>query len=197
MKSDLAIRRSEYRGSNFVGKGGAETALTEKRNKQKDKLRDLFAEKIVRPPQAVSQALTRCLGSNSGSSRTAAVCVATRIFSPSQLVEVDNSVQVDHILGPVWRRQLPQQDASHDGRGISWNCVGVQFSPPRETGREATAATTNIPRYKNGWPGIPAGRFTSRLPRRPGTTPSKASSPNSRDGASSVECSGRLPTFRL
>src|ERR1700752_3497463 len=56
---------------------------------------------------------------------------------------------------------------------------------------------TNIPRYKNGWPGIPAGRFTSRLPRRPGSTPSKASSPNSRDGASSVECSGRLPTFRL
>ena len=47
------------------------------------------------------------------------------------------------------------------------------------------------------WPGIPAGRFTSRLPRRPGSTPSKASSPNSRDGASSVECSGRLPTFRL
>ena len=58
-------------------------------------------------------------------------------------------------------------------------------------------ATHNIPRYKNGWPGIPAGRFTSRLPRRPGSTPSKASSPNSRDGASSVECSGRLPTFRL
>ena len=51
--------------------------------------------------------------------------------------------------------------------------------------------------YKNGWPGIPAGRSTSRLPRRPGSTPSKASSPNSRDGASSVECSGRLPTFRL
>jgi transposase len=54
-----------------------------------------------------------------------------------------------------------------------------------------------IPRYKNGWPGIPAGRSTSRLPRRPGSTPSKASSPNSRDGASSVECSDRLPTFRL
>ena len=60
-----------------------------------------------------------------------------------------------------------------------------------------TTRPTNIPRYKNGWPGIPAGRFTSRLPLRPGSTPSKASSPNSRDSASSVECSGRLPTFRL
>jgi Homeodomain-like domain len=48
-------------------------------------------------------------------------------------------------------------------------------------------ATHKLPRYKNGWPGIPAGRSTSRLPRRPGSTPSKASSPNSRDGASSVE----------
>ena len=65
--------------------------------------------------------------------------------------------------------------------------------PPSST----TTRPTNIPRYKNGWPGIPAGRFTSRLPRRPGSTPSKASSPNSRDAASSVEWSGRLPTFRL
>ena len=67
--------------------------------------------------------------------------------------------------------------------------------PP--TPSSTTTRPTNIPRYKNGWPGIPAGRFTSRLPRRPGSTPSKASSPNSRDGASSVECSDRLPTFRL
>src|ERR1700738_2334122 len=67
----------------------------------------------------------------------------------------------------------------------------------RSTPSSTTTRPTNIPRYKNGWPGIPAGRFTSRLPRRPGSTPSKASSPNSRDGASSVECSGRLPTFRL
>jgi len=67
----------------------------------------------------------------------------------------------------------------------------------RSTPSSTTKRPTNIPRYKNGWPGIPAGRFTSRLPRRPGSTPSKASSPNSRDGASSVECSGRLPTFRL
>ena len=58
-------------------------------------------------------------------------------------------------------------------------------------------ATHKHPKVPNGWPGIPAGRFTSRLPRHPGSTPSKASSPNSRDGASSVECSGRLPTFRL
>src|SRR3984893_16449128 len=78
--------------------------------------------------------------------------------------------------------------------------------PPGEsthwTGRELAKAAgvtrpTNISRYKNGWPGIPAGRSTSRLPRRPGLTPSKASSPNSRDGVSSVECSGRLPTFGL
>jgi len=49
---------------------------------------------------------------------------------------------------------------------------------------------------KMAGPAIPAGRFTSRLPRRPGSTPSKASSPNSRDGVSSVECSDRLPTIQ-
>ena len=58
----------------------------------------------------------------------------------------------------------------------------------RSTPSSTTTRPPNIPRYKNGWPGIPAGRFTSRLPRRPGSTPSKASSPNSRDAASSVEC---------
>src|SRR4030081_4104488 len=58
-------------------------------------------------------------------------------------------------------------------------------------------ATHKHPKVQKCWPGIPAGRSTSRRPRRPGSTPSKASSPNSRDGASSVECSGRLPTFRL
>ena len=72
--------------------------------------------------------------------------------------------------------------------------AGANGDPRR---RRQLRRPTNIPRYKNGWPGIPAGRFTSRLPRRPGSTPSKASSPNSRDAASSVECSGRLPTFRL
>ena len=58
-------------------------------------------------------------------------------------------------------------------------------------------ATHKHPKVQKWLARHPAGRFTSRLPRRPGSTPSKASSPNSRDGASSVECSGRLPTFRL
>src|SRR6266403_1150855 len=39
----------------------------------------------------------------------------------------------------------------------------------RSTPSSTTTRPTNIPRYKNGWPGIPAGRFTSRLPRRPGS----------------------------
>ena len=58
-------------------------------------------------------------------------------------------------------------------------------------------ATHKHPKVQKWLARHPAGRSTSRLPRRPGSTPSKASSPNSRDGASSVECSGRLPTFRL
>jgi hypothetical protein len=44
-------------------------------------------------------------------------------------------------------------------------------------------ATQNIPRCAHGWPAILAGPSTSPRPPHPGSTPSRASSPNSRAGA--------------
>src|ERR1022692_891536 len=59
----------------------------------------------------------------------------------------------------------------------------------RSTPSSTTTQPTSIRRCANGWPGIPGGPSTSPQPRHPGSTPSRAFSPNSRAGASSVVCS--------
>ena len=51
----------------------------------------------------------------------------------------------------------------------------IRESTPSST----TTQPTSIRRCANGWPGIPAGRSTSRPHRHPGSTPSRASSPSS------------------
>jgi transposase len=63
------------------------------------------------------------------------------------------------------------------------------------TARKALHAIVD-PRCKNGWPGIRAGRSTSRPPRRHGSMPSRASSPSSPDAVSSAACSGRSTISR-
>src|ERR1019366_1826550 len=59
----------------------------------------------------------------------------------------------------------------------------------RSTPSSTTTQPTSIRRCANGWPGIPGGPSTSPQPRHPGSTPSRAFSPSSRAGASSVVCS--------
>ena len=55
-------------------------------------------------------------------------------------------------------------------------------SESRSTPSSTITQPTSIRRSANGWPGIPVGPSTSPQPRHHGSTPSRASSPNSRSG---------------
>jgi Homeodomain-like domain len=63
------------------------------------------------------------------------------------------------------------------------NTIEAYRSEKRSTPSSTTTPLTNIPRCAPGLPGIRAGPSTSPQPRHPGSTPSKASLPNSRVGA--------------
>jgi len=85
-----------------VGKGAEErdkiTAEIEKKNKERDRLRDRFAELVGRPPQGRDEMLRFELWHEQNGR-----CLYTDAeISPMQLVATDNSVQVDHIL--PWSR---------------------------------------------------------------------------------------------
>jgi CRISPR-associated endonuclease Csn1 len=70
----------------------------EKRNRERDRLRDLFAELVARPPQSNEEMLRFELWHEQ-----AGRCLYTdAAILPTQLVATDNSVQVDHIL--PWSR---------------------------------------------------------------------------------------------
>ncbi|MGH6821549.1 MAG: type II CRISPR RNA-guided endonuclease Cas9, partial [Methylocella sp.] len=85
-----------------VGKGIDERRKIEKgiedRNKEKDRLREKFAEDVGRPPASGEEMLRYELWRQQNGR-----CVyCDRAILPSQLVATDNSVQVDHIL--PWSR---------------------------------------------------------------------------------------------
>lgn len=74
----------------------------EKRNRQKDKMRALFADKIGRPPQDGSAGAEELLRFELWEQQ-GGWCLYNNVYiSPEQLVAKDNSVQVDHIL--PWSR---------------------------------------------------------------------------------------------
>src|SRR5579862_1360167 len=74
----------------------------EKRNKQRDKLRGLFAEKVGRPPQDGARGAEELLRFELWEQQNGFCLYTDEYISPGQLVASDNSVQVDHIL--PWSR---------------------------------------------------------------------------------------------
>ena len=102
------------------------------------------------------------------------------------MTQTTNAMAQRRCLPPSMCSTAPSSAATCSATGT--RSSSASSTPPRRrcrcewrsTPSSTTTRPTNIPRCKNGWPGIPAGRFTSRLPRRPGSTPSKASSRNSR-----------------
>jgi len=77
------------------------------------------------------------------------------------------------VIGRNMHRHRPRSSSAFSTPS-SRRCRRERRSTPSST----TMRPTSIRRYKNGWPGIPAGHSTSHPPRRHGSTPSKASSPN-------------------
>ncbi len=74
----------------------------EKRNKQKDRLRDLFAKEVGRHPQDGNRGKEELLRFELWNEQMGR-CLYTDVYiSPTQLVATDNSIQVDHIL--PWSR---------------------------------------------------------------------------------------------
>lgn len=74
----------------------------ERRNKQKDKLRDLFAKEVGRPPQEGDRGKEELLRFELWNEQMGRCLYTDDYISPTQLVAADNSVQVDHIL--PWSR---------------------------------------------------------------------------------------------
>jgi hypothetical protein len=68
----------------------------------------------------------------------------------------------------------------------NWSTLSPTTTPP-----------TNIPRSSSGSPSIRAGSFISPLPRHPGSTPSRASSQSSPEGASGAACSPPSLTSKM
>jgi CRISPR-associated endonuclease Csn1 len=70
----------------------------EKRNKHRDKLRELFQNEIGRPPLEGSRGTEEMLRFELWQEQKGRCLYSDTYISPSQLVDADNSVQVDHIL---------------------------------------------------------------------------------------------------
>ncbi|MGO9007217.1 MAG: type II CRISPR RNA-guided endonuclease Cas9 [Beijerinckiaceae bacterium] len=70
----------------------------EKRNKHKDKLRELFEKEIGRPPQEGSRGAEQMLRFELWQEQQGRCLYSDTYISPSQLAASDNSVQIDHIL---------------------------------------------------------------------------------------------------
>jgi len=74
----------------------------EKRNKQKDKLRELFEREVGRAPQDGDRGKEELLRFELWNEQKGRCLYSDAYISPTQLVASDNSVQVDHIL--PWSR---------------------------------------------------------------------------------------------
>jgi CRISPR-associated endonuclease Csn1 len=74
----------------------------EKRNKQKDKLRELFEKEVGRPPQDAERGAEELLRFELWNEQNGRCLYTDTYISPAQLAAPDNSVQVDHIL--PWSR---------------------------------------------------------------------------------------------
>ncbi len=74
----------------------------EKRNKQKDKLKELFAEDVGRAPEDGDRGKEELLRYELWREQNGRCLYSDASINPTQLVAADNSVQVDHIL--PWSR---------------------------------------------------------------------------------------------
>lgn len=74
----------------------------EKRNRQKDKLKELFAEDVGRAPQDGDRGKEELLRYELWREQNGRCLYSDASINPTQLVAADNSVQVDHIL--PWSR---------------------------------------------------------------------------------------------
>ncbi len=74
----------------------------EKRNRQKDKLRELFEKEVGRAPQQGDRGKEELLRFELWNEQKGRCLYSDAYISPSQLAATDNSVQVDHIL--PWSR---------------------------------------------------------------------------------------------
>lgn len=74
----------------------------ERRNKQKEKVRELFADKIGRPPQSGGPGAEELQRFELWEQQNGRCLYTDEYISPGQIVAGDNSVQVDHIL--PWSR---------------------------------------------------------------------------------------------
>jgi CRISPR-associated endonuclease Csn1 len=74
----------------------------EKRNKQKDKLRELFEKEVGRAPRDGQPGAEELLRFELWNEQNGRCLYSDAYISPSQLLDGDNSVQVDHIL--PWSR---------------------------------------------------------------------------------------------
>lgn len=88
-------------GKSIEERGEIERGI-ERRNRQKDKLRAQFADKVGRPPQDGSSGAEELLRFELWELQNCRCLYTDTYISPTQLVATDNSVQVDHIL--PWSR---------------------------------------------------------------------------------------------